>query len=255
MCPDFLVGASVGAINAGYFAGWPDASGIEDLARIWRGLSRRRVFPLSLFGGVLGLLSARNHLLDPRRLRSLIERNLPYENLEEAAIPLHVVATDVLSGDEVVLSSGNAADALLASASIPGLFPPVKIGGRYLADGGIANNTPISVACGLGATKVIVIPTGFACRLEVPPPDPLGMALHGISLLIARQLAVDIERYSSRCSVHVAPALCPLTTTPIDFSHADELIERSVAEARCWLGQGGLERPVTAQPARLHAHD
>ncbi|RMD81706.1 MAG: hypothetical protein D6815_11110 [Candidatus Dadabacteria bacterium] len=152
------------------------------------------------------------------------------------------------------MSSGNAADAVMASASIPALFPPVVIGGRHLVDGGIANNTPISVACKLGARRVVVIPTGFACRLESIPTDPLAMALHGISLLIARQLAVDLERYCSTAELFVTPTLCPLATTPIDFSNAGILIERSATEARAWIESGGLERPVRPDSVPVHAH-
>ncbi len=251
---DMVVGASAGAINGAYFAGRPDASGVEELGRIWRGLSRRDVFPVSPIGGLLGLLSVRNHVADPSRLRDLIETNLPYENLENAAIPIHLVATDVLTGLEVVLSSGSAVDAVLASASMPGLFPPVEIDGRYLVDGGIANNTPISAACELGATRVIVLPTGFACQLEEPPPDTIGMTVHGISLLIARQLVVDIERFADKAALRVVPPLCPMLIRPIDFSSAAELIERGAESTRRWLANGGLEQTVIPGELQGHGH-
>ena len=76
----------------------------------------------------------------------LLKRHLPDRDLGQSAIPMHVVATDILTGTEVVLSSGPVIKAVLASAAVPALFPPVKLEGRYLADGGIANNTPISAA-------------------------------------------------------------------------------------------------------------
>ncbi len=251
---DLVVGASAGAINGAFFAGRPDAGGVEGLAEIWRGLSRRDVFPVSLVRGLLGFMSIGNHIADSGRLRRLLDDNLAYKNLEDARMPIHVVATDLVTGLEVVFSSGIAVDAVLASASIPAIFPPVRLGGRYLADGGIANNTPISVARDLGATRAIVLPTGFACHIDAPPGDTIGMALHAMSLLIARQLVVDLERFADRIALHVVPPLCPLATSPMDFSQADELIERGAESTRRWLADGGLEQRVIPPQLQGHSH-
>jgi predicted acylesterase/phospholipase RssA len=143
--PDLVVGSSVGALNGAYFAGTPDAQGVAQLEAIWRGLRRAEVLPLS-WRSLLGLFEQRNFLVDPGRLRRIIEERLPYRELEQAAVPLHVVATDLIGGGPVRLSSGPAAEAVLASCAIPAAFPPVRIGERYLIDGAVAANTPISAA-------------------------------------------------------------------------------------------------------------
>jgi NTE family protein len=143
--------------------------------------------------------------------------------------------------------------AALASAAIPGVFPPVPINGRYLMDGGIANNTPISTAFGLGARRVIVLPTGMSCALEAPPRGAVGLALHALNLLIMRQLLSDIERFSPRCELIVIPPLCPLTTTAYDFSHSGELIQRADATTRLWLQRNGLEN--RGAPSELLPHE
>src|ERR1700740_2571225 len=70
--PDFVVGSSVGAINAGYFVAAPNAAGVAALARIWSGLRRQDVFPLT-FVNALGLIRHPGHLVDPGGLRRLIE--------------------------------------------------------------------------------------------------------------------------------------------------------------------------------------
>nr|QQZ51421.1 patatin-like phospholipase family protein [Phenylobacterium glaciei] len=101
--PDFLVGASVGALNACFFACAPDASGVEQLESIWCKLRRSDIFPVG-FAGVLRMLG-RGSLFDSRHLRTLVERNLPIRDLEQAKLPVHVVATN-LSGATVVLSRG-----------------------------------------------------------------------------------------------------------------------------------------------------
>ncbi len=251
---DLVVGASVGAVNGAYFAAHPDAKGVQGLERIWRGLRRRDVFPFTPFGSLLSFFSPRNYLVDPTPLRRLLERHMPHLDLGQTAIPLHVVATDILRGTEVVLSSGRAIEAILASAAIPAVFPPVELEGRYLADGGIANNTPISVAVALGADRVIVLPTGFSCDVEKPPDNSMAMALHGLSTLISRQLIVDIELFTSSVALRVVPPLCPLETNPADFSRASELIERAAGSTRDWLEAGGLDTPAIPDHMRPHSH-
>ena len=158
--PDFVIGTSVGALNAGYFAGAPNAEGVGRLEEIWSGMRRSDVFPFT-FESAFGLLRHSGYIVNPSRLRRLIENNLPYAYLEDAMMPVHVVATDV-QGMPVLLSKGSAIDAILASAAIPGVFPPVPIDGQMLMDGAIATNTPIRAAanapnhwspCGWGAGR------------------------------------------------------------------------------------------------------
>ena len=190
---DFIVGASVGAINAGYFAADPTLVGARRLEAIWRAITRHDVMPLT-FSNAMNVLRRRGYFFDNKALRALLERHIPYKLLENAAIPVHVVATDVLTGEEVVLSQGPVIEAILASAAIPGIFPPVRIGGRELVDGGIANNTPVSTAVHLGATRLVVLPTGFACALRTAPTGAAARAMHAISQLVSRQL---VSRYRS----------------------------------------------------------
>jgi NTE family protein len=251
--PDFVVGASVGAINAAYYAAEPDDHGVERLKRIWLRLRRSDVFPFSLMASALGFFGKADHLVAPAGLRKLIESVLPCQRLEDARLPCHVVATDALAGTEVVLSSGLAATALLASAAIPGVFPPVTLDGRCLLDGGVANNTPISTAVKMGATRVIVLPTGISCSLSAPPRGALAVMLHALNLLIMRQLVSDIERFTGVVEVVTVPPLCPLATTTYDFSQSADLIHRAEASTRLWLRTDGLHH--FGAPAALLPHD
>jgi NTE family protein len=112
-------------------------------------------------------------------------------------------------------------DAILASAAIPAAFPPVRIGEDYLIDGAVGSNTPILTAASLGATRIIVLPTGFACALQAPPERAIARALHAITLLIAHQLVRDLRDLAERAEVFVVPNLCPLGVSPYDFSNAE----------------------------------
>ena len=253
--PDLVVGTSVGAINAAWVADHPDAGGAERLAGIWRGVRRNDVFPTQLLTGFLGFVGKRDCLVRADNLRRLIAANLTFENLEEAKLPLIVVAADVNTGMEVVLSKGNALDALVSSAAIPGVFPPVVIGGQTLVDGGVLNNAPISPAVQAGADKVYVLPTGYACALSSAPRGALAIALQSITLMVHRRLAIDVEKYQNKVELHVMPPLCPLTVSPVDFSHTYELIERARSSTRSWLKSSGSGGEDQASILRLHRHE
>lgn len=250
--PDLVVGSSVGAINGAHFAGTPHASGVAQLEAIWRGLRRNEVFPIG-WRGVLGLFR-QGFAVDSRGLRRLVERHLPYQRIEQAKLPLHLVATNLLAGGTVRLSSGPVVEAVLASCAIPVAFAPVRIDETYLIDGAVACNTPISVAVELGAKRLIVLPTGFACSLVAPPRGAIAGALHAITLMIAHQLVMELERYRDQAEIVTVPPLCPLEVSPYDFSQAGELIERAAAQTQRWLDRGGLKRKHVPQALRAHIH-
>lgn len=237
--PDLVVGASVGALNCAYFAGNPTPAGVAQLERIWCQLKRRDVFPVSL-GRIAGLFSNASSLVEASGLRHLIERHLPYRLLEDAAIPVHVIATEQLHGSSVRLSSGPAVDAILASCAIPAVYPAVLLGDSYLIDGAIASNTPIMAAVALGASRLIVLPTGYACAMVTPPASAIGCALHALNMLIAHQLVQDLELLADKVTVFTVPPLCPLAVSPYDFSQAGDLIERAAGSTRRWLDHDGL---------------
>jgi NTE family protein len=247
-----VIGTSVGAINAGYFAGAPNAQGVAKLAEIWSGLRRSDVFSFT-FASAFGMLRHPDHIVDSGRLRRLIENNLPYARLEDAAIPVHVTATNV-QGMAVLLSKGPAIDAILASAAIPAIFPPVRIDGEVLMDGAIANNTPIRAAADLGASRIVVLPTGYACALKEPPNGAIARALHAITLLIEWQLIREFERLGDEVHICIVPTLCPLAVSPYDFSASRRLMQRAAANTRRWLSGGGLAARSLPQELQAHRH-
>jgi NTE family protein len=248
--PDFVVGASVGAINASYFAGAPDLDCVTRLEAIWRGLKRSDIFPFSL-ATAIGLIRHPDYLVDPGGLRALIETNLPFTRLEDAQIPLSIMATN-LQGEAVHLAKGPVLEAILASTAIPAVFPTVQIDGEPLMDGSFAANTPMRLAAQLGAERIIVLPTGYACALNEPPAGAVGKALHAITLMIAWQLRYELETVPADIDVHLVPTLCPLAVSPFDFSASQVLIERAVRSTTRWIDGGGLGR--RSGPAELAPH-
>jgi NTE family protein len=252
--PDVVIGASVGALNGAFFACDPTPPGVERLADLWRSLRRKDIFPLTLMAGLTALLCGRDHLIEPSRLRAVAHRALKIERIEQARIPLHIVATDVLTGEEVLLASGDIETALMASTAIPAVFPCVEKDGRYLVDGAVSNNTPVAAAVACGAEHILVLPTGTSCAMQEPPRRMPALVLHALNLQNMRQLDRDVGRYAGQARITIVPPLCPLAASVFDFSHTDSLIERAANQTRDWLAAGGMDSSGPLHVPLAHHH-
>jgi NTE family protein len=250
---DMVVGSSVGALNGAFYAGDPTLKGIEKLGDIWRGLTRQDVFPMS-WRTVLTFLWRRDFLISHDGIRKLIDDHIPYRNLEDARVPVHIVTTDLISGDSIVLSEGSTSQAIVASTAIPGAFAPIHYKDYYLADGAISSNTPIQVAVQKGARRLIILPTGHACASQTPPVGAVANALHALTLLIARQLVSELESLGPEIEYFVVPPLCPLVGSPYDFSRTADHIARAIQTTDAWLAEHGLQQGKIPHEMRPHAH-
>jgi NTE family protein len=253
--PDMLVGTSVGAMNAA----WVGAQGMSeeslaDLARVWTRLRRRDVFPLDVRTALDGVLGRRPGLVRADRLQEVVTTYSGMTTLDEAMIPVHLVAADLLSGQVVAISTGSLVTGALASAAIPGVFPPVLRDGRYLIDGGVAHHTGVVAALELGATSIYVLPTGAACALPAPPSSALGTGLHALTLLIEQRLARDIAACAEAATIKVLPPLCPLRTSPVDFTRGAELVDRARRASTDWIDNGAVDLPQPERFLATHAH-
>jgi NTE family protein len=243
--PEMIVGTSVGAVNGGFLASRPFVpETVDELAELWLGMSRGRVFPVEPFTGLLGFLGARKNLVPAGPLRRLISRYAECERLEDLPTELHVIACDILNGQEVRLSEGPFVDAVMASAAIPGVFPPIEWDGRLLVDGGVLNNTPIAHALELGADDIYVMSAAGPCELDEPPRGALGMIVQATTLMVAHRFADEAAALSGRSDVTVIPPPCPIHVSPIDFRHTRELIATAESSARDFLDERERRRVV-----------
>lgn len=245
ICPELLVGTSAGAINAAFLASRPPtARTARDLQQIWLGLKRSRIFPVSALTAGLGIVGRRDHLVAPHSLRRLLARNLELERLEDARVKLHVVATDLASGAELLLSSGPTVDAVMASAAIPGVFKAVEWESRVLVDGGIVNNTPISHAVELGADRVYVLQAAGTGALARTPRSALAAGVAAISLATTRRFPEDLARYRESVDLTVLTVPQVEGIRPTDFGHASELIAAGLSAARATLASTAQVLPL-----------
>jgi NTE family protein len=160
----------------------------------------------------------------------------------------------LLAGTEVRLSEGPLADAVLAAAAIPGVLPPVRWRGRLLADGGIADNTPLAHAVALGARRIYVLPTQNPGDrgLPRPPRSALAAAVHAVTVLTNARLHDDLARHAQSAELIVLPAVNPARIPPTDFGHASQLTTWALTAARTALTAGAPSPPAAGiTPARL----
>lgn len=253
--PDLLVGTSAGAVNAAWVGGHGmSADSLAELTGLWAGLRRQDVFPVSP-RHVLSALMGRCPSLCPRSgLADLLVSHVGIGDFSEAAVPLHLVATDLLSGEEVLVSAGDVTTAVLASTAIPGVLPPVAMGARYLVDGGVAHHAAVSQAVDLGATEIYVLPAGYPCALERAPRSAVGVAVQALTLLIEQRLIAEVARYAGAVTIRVLPPLCPLVVSAVDFGHAVELVERGHRATAEWLDGGGADVAAPERFLSLHRH-
>jgi len=236
--PDLLVGTSAGALNAAFLAGADSTSHrIDALADLWQQVRRRDVFATRPRRWLAATVGAVPSLFDDSHLRALTSTHLGYEQLEDARLPVHVVATDLVTGRGEALTRGCAVDAVLASAAVPGLLPPVQHAGRTLVDGGVGEFDALRHADAHGVDDIYLLPAGYPCA-GPSPVTALGITLTALSLLLHRQLQAQVRDYRGSARLHVMPPLCPLAVSPADFVHAAGLLRRSRRVSSQWLARG-----------------
>lgn len=232
---DRVYGASVGAVNAAAYAGDPTRSGMEHLQRVWRSLTGDTIFPRGRAHGPWTFFQQRAAVHANSGLRRILEDGLSYERLEDAAIPIEVVATSLHDGRERWLTEGPAIDAVLASAAIPAMFPPVQIGDELLIDGGVVDNVPISRAIDAGATRVYVLLCGPLHYRPRPARRPVEAVLTGFFVAVHARFARELAMVPPSVEVVVFSGGGDPSADYRDFSATADLIAAGRAEVAAVL--------------------
>jgi NTE family protein len=181
--PDVIAGCSIGAVVGGCYA----AGKLDEVQAFALSLTKRRVM------GLLDFQISGSGLIAGSRLRRLLELDLGALRLEALPIRFATVATELVTGHEIWLTRGPLVEALRASYALPGVFAPVRLGGRWLMDGALVNPVPVTVARAFGADVVICVNLNNEVRLrgtviqdhgedrdfETAPPDQVRPGLFG----------------------------------------------------------------------------
>ena len=237
-----IAGTSVGSIlGAAYASGAPLTRIIETCRTLrFRDIARWRVSRLGLASN--------------QRLENLIGRVFESRQFEDLRIPLAVVATDLTSGEPVVFTQGNLVDAIRASCAFPGLFEPVEIGTRCLADGGLVAPVPTRAARELGAAAVIGVSVGIQDGHCGAPTNIFQVVSRAVNAAQKHQLEV----WERHADLVLRPDVQSLAWD--DFHRAEEAIEAGAAAARRALPRiekllGRKEDATQHLQTRLDAED
>lgn len=216
---DIIAGISMGAIVGGFYASGMDIDEIEKVAletnfkNLVNKVSLNRVVKESILKGV--------------KVRHFIDSNLKVKKIENFRIPFGCCAANLANGDEVVFTKGDAALAIDASSTLPGLFKPIEYKGMFLVDGGLVNPLPIDLAKKLGAEKIICVDVLSKFSIDSDKPNLLNSALNTINAFEKRLAMLSIEKYGTE--VVIQPNLKGFRA--YSFNKAKEIIAVGQREA------------------------
>ncbi|MEV0727436.1 patatin-like phospholipase family protein [Polymorphospora sp. NPDC050346] len=203
--PDIVVGTSIGAVNGALVAADPTEAVTERLVRLWASPEASEVYGDSVARQVRRF-AARTHLHSPRPLRKLLESALGAETtIEELKVPFRCCAASIERAAEHWFDRGRLVDAVLASASVPGLLPPAEIDGEHFVDGGIVNSIPIGAAVDAGAKLIFVLQVGRVERPLTPPRRPWEVAQVAFEIARRHRFAREMAALPDGVEVHVLP--------------------------------------------------
>ncbi len=241
--PEILVGSSAGAMNAAFIATDPSLAGVETLANIWRRAADADLFPGNILTQALRFLLGKESLYPNENLRRYVEDHTPrgFQRFGDfTAVKLLVTAGDLVTGTLFLFGEDPDApliDGVMASAALPGIYPPIRLNGLTLVDGAVVANVPITIAADAGAKKIYTISLGFDGTPRMPARGALGIALQGLDVLMFQQLVRDLRDVDANPDI-----ICHLIQIhdfqdlPInDFSHVDEMIQRGYEVTRDYL--------------------
>lgn len=245
--PDLLIGTSVGALNAAAVATNPTLEGVKDLANVWNTLESVDIFPGGNISRAWNIAKRDTFLVDNHGLGRVIERATSAREIEDLQIPIRIVACDLATGEEIVFCRGPLKPILLASAALPGVFPPMHLDGRVLVDGGVVDVVPIWHALSDDIDEIYVLNVSGGGTLK-NLRSPLDVMTR--SFAIARQLRFDVELRNAieHKQIYVLPR--PIDKRDLyDFNNSDKILDEAYKITYAYLDENRLPRPEAKSTA------
>jgi NTE family protein len=240
--PDVVLGCSVGALNGAGYALSPDAEGVRRLEEHWRRSSSANLMPSSRIPSAVQLLRKgfSLHSNDGVRasLESLVGRHRRFDELE---LPFQCVAAEVEAAVEKWFDEGEVIEAILASAALPAVYPPVVIDGVRYVDGGVIDNVPIARAVELGCRTIYVLHVGPHGRPDAEIRRPLDGALLAYWIARNSRFARDLASLPPRVEAIVLPPGRRPDIKYDDFSQTDELVAQGYANSVAFLEERAVQ--------------
>jgi NTE family protein len=223
--PDVVIGTSAGALNGAAIAGAPTLEKVDHLEKVWVSLDGDDVFPGGTLQRAWNILRRDDHLVPNRGLAHVIERAALHSTFADLLIPLRVITTDLLTGDEIVIVSGALAPALLASAALPGIYPPVQLNGHTLVDGAVVNLVPISHAVAGPIDRIFVLDVSDPIN-DRPIRSPLDVLIRAFG--ISRDLRLELELQWVPKDIELVVLPPPTDNRDVfDFSGGQQIVDEA----------------------------
>ncbi len=249
--PDVILGCSVGAINGVVLAGEPSLATVGRMQDIWMDLVDRDLLPTGFLPSTVQLVRRGESIGTNDALRALLDEILPAERFEDLPVEFQCVATNVDEAREHWFTTGPLAEAVLASSSIPAVFPIVEIEGVRYFDGGVVDDVPVERAVELGAERIVILQVGGVDR---PRPDarrPLDMARLAYWVARRHRLLEDLARIPADVEVVILPNGDPDPVRYNDLSRSAQLMDLAYRSSAGHLGaliDGELPRALGPVP-------
>lgn len=241
--PDLVLGTSIGALNGALLAQDPTPAVVERLADLWRGAATsREVYGDRPLRTVRRVIATRTHVYSAKPLKQLLVDHLGEATFADLAVRLQVCAASIERSAEHWFDSGPVVDAVVASAAVPGLLPPARIGDEHYLDGGIVNSIPVGRAVALGATRVFVLQVGRVDRPLRPPTKPWEVARVSFEIARRHRFVREMAELPEHVEAHVLPAAGTSARDDSllahrDFAGIDARIEATYAASVDYLDQ------------------
>jgi NTE family protein len=203
--PDVVIGTSAGAWNGSVVAADPTPTAVDRLCELWAQLRGDLIFPGGRISRAWNLLTKDDHLFSDEGLRAVVELGGTPPRFDDLAVPLRVIATDLETGEEVVLACGPLRQALLATAALPGLFPPVRMAGRVLVDGAVVDTVPLSHALAGPVERIYVLDVS-AELMDRPNRSPLDVLVKAFAISRKQRFQLELRSVPETVEVLVLPA-------------------------------------------------
>ncbi|MFC6287002.1 patatin-like phospholipase family protein [Nocardioides sp. GCM10027113] len=205
--PDLVVGTSVGALNGALVARDPSLGVVDRLTELWQqAAAGREVYGDRRLRTVRRAVATGTHIFSPVPLRERLEDEFGDARIEDLPVRFQVCAASIERAAEHWFDRGPLVDAVLASAAVPGLLPPARVGDEHFLDGGIVNSIPVGRAVELGATRLFVLQVGRIDRHLKPPRRPWDVARVSFEIARRHRFAKEMAELPAEVEAHVLPA-------------------------------------------------
>ncbi len=181
---DYIAGSSMGSIIGAYYALNPN---IKKLEKVTSSLTKWRLTKLADIG------IPKTSLIKGNRIRDFLKELIEDKSFSDTKIPFKIVTTDLESGKEVLIDKGKLVDAIMASISIPGIFPPIRLPEGLLVDGGVINPTPVNIVKKMGSDVVIGVDLTMKSKIELKNPSIYQTLMRSYEILRTQSTKFNID--------------------------------------------------------------